>query len=59
MEFDMTCEACNERRKQMLDALLEGKIAAAVGHAVKGAAEMVGLNGKEEPKPARRPRKAK
>lgn len=55
----MTCKACEERRQQMLDALLEGKIAAAAGHAVKGAAEMAGLKAKEEPKPARRPRKAK
>lgn len=55
----MTCKACEERRQKVLDAILEGKIAAAAGHALKGAAEMVGLKPKEEAKPARRPRKAR
>lgn len=55
----MTCEDCEERRQKVLDAILEGKIAAAAGHIMKGAAEMVGLNAKEEPKPARRPRKGR
>ena len=55
----MTCKACEERRQKVLDAILEGKIAAAAGHALKGAAEMVGIKAKAEGKPTRRPRKAR
>lgn len=42
----MTCENCEERRQQMIDAVLEGKLAAAAGYAVKGAAEMIGIKPK-------------
>lgn len=55
----MTCKACEERRQKMLDALLEAKLAKAMGHAVLGAAEMVGLKTKEAPKPGRRTRKGR
>jgi len=60
----MTCEACNERRQAMLDALFEGRLLAAAGHAAKGAAEMVGLKAQEEPRQTeprttRKPRKVK
>lgn len=52
----MSCKACTERREAVIDAALEGRIAAAAGHLVKGAAEMVGLKPKGY-KPA--PRRAK
>ncbi|WIY54155.1 hypothetical protein O9Z70_06435 [Devosia sp. YIM 151766] len=42
----MTCKECQERREAVVDAVLEGRIAAAAGHLVKGAAEMVGLKPK-------------
>lgn len=42
----MSCENCEERRQKMIDAVLEGKLAAAAGHAVKGAAEMIGIKPK-------------
>lgn len=43
----MTCKPCEERRRALFDAWMAGKIAEAAGHVVKGAAEMVGLKGKE------------
>lgn len=42
------CQSCNERRRKLLDAYLEGKMAEALGHAVVGAAEIVGLKEKEK-----------
>ncbi len=46
------CKECAERREALIDAVLEGRIAAATGHAIKGAAEMVGLKPKgDSPKP--------
>lgn len=39
----MTCDDCEARYRLMRDAILEGKLMAAAGHAVKGAAEMTGL----------------
>lgn len=41
------CEPCAARRRQLLDALLEARIAEAVKQATLGAAEMVGLKEKE------------
>jgi len=40
----MTCKSCDERRRQLLDALWELKMAEALKQAALGAAEM--LNGK-------------
>jgi len=42
----MACRECVERREKLIDAVLEGRIAAATRHAIKGAAEMVGLKEK-------------
>jgi len=42
----MVCKACQDRREAVISAVLEGRIAAAAGHVVKGAAEMVGLKPK-------------
>lgn len=42
----MACKECIERREKLIDAVIEGRIAAAAGHALKGAAEMVGLKAK-------------
>lgn len=42
----MACKECMERREKMVDAVLEGRILAAAGNAVTGAAEMVGLKPK-------------
>lgn len=41
------CEPCAERRRKLLDALIEARIAEAVKQAALGAAEMVGLKEKE------------
>lgn len=38
----MGCKECEERRRKLREAILRGKIAEAAGHALKGAAEMVG-----------------
>ena len=43
----MTCKPCEERRRALFDAFMAGKMAEALGHAAKGAAELVGLKGKE------------
>lgn len=40
------CKECAERREALIDAVLEGRIAAAAGHAIKGAAEIVGIKPK-------------
>lgn len=45
----MVCRECLERREKLIDAVLEGRIAAAAGHALKGAAEMVGIKPKVPP----------
>ena len=51
----MSCKECVERREAVVDAVLEGRLAAAAGHLVKGAAEMVGLKAKGvKPQPKRR-----
>ncbi|WP_116654424.1 hypothetical protein [Pelagibacterium sediminicola] len=42
----MACKECAERREKVINAVLEGRIAAAAGHVMKGAAEMVGLTPK-------------
>lgn len=42
----MVCKECLERREQLINAALEGRIAAAAGHVMKGAAEMVGITPK-------------
>lgn len=42
----MACKECLERREKVINAVLEGRIAAAAGHVAKGAAEMVGLKPK-------------
>lgn len=42
----MTCTPCQERRKKMLDALLNAKIVEAVKQAALGAAEMTGIKDK-------------
>lgn len=39
----MTCDDCEARFRLIRDAVLEGKLLAAAGHAVKGAVEMTGL----------------
>ena len=53
----MACKECEERREALIDAVLEGRIAAAAGHAVKGAAELIGLKRKtgKSKKPAAPP----
>jgi hypothetical protein len=45
------CKECAERREALIDAVLEGRIAAAAGHALKGAAEMAGIKPKVTKKP--------
>lgn len=42
----MSCKECIERREKVINAVLEGRIAAAAGHMAKGAAEIVGLKPK-------------
>ena len=42
----MACKECRERREKLIDAALEGRLATAAGHLIKGAAEMVGLKPK-------------
>ena len=42
----MPCKECAERREKLINAVIEGRIAAAAGHAFKGAAEMAGLKAK-------------
>lgn len=42
----MSCTECAERRKKLLDALLQAKIAEASKQAALGAAEMAGLKEK-------------
>jgi hypothetical protein len=39
----MVCKECLERREQLINAALEGRIAAAAGHALKGAGQMIGI----------------
>lgn len=46
----MMCEACSERRKKLVDALLAAKIAEAAKQAAIGAAELVGLKDKGDGK---------
>ena len=41
MGLDMTCTPCEERRRKMLDAYLEGKIAEALKQAAIGVVEVV------------------
>lgn len=40
------CKDCEARRQMMRDALVNAKIQEALGHAVKGVAEVVGLKPK-------------
>lgn len=40
-----------ERREKLINAVLEGRIAAAAGHLAKGAAEMAGIKSKATKKP--------
>jgi len=42
----MTCKDCEARWAAMRQAVLDYKIASALGHAVKGAAEIVGVKPK-------------
>lgn len=55
----MACKECVERREKLIDAVLEGRIAAAAGHAIKGAVEMVGLKPKASAQIQRRTRQAR
>ncbi len=48
------CKECRERREAMVEAALQGRLLSAAGHAVTGAAEMVGLKPKGDKKPARK-----
>lgn len=52
------CPECEVRRKAVRDAWVNGRIAAAAGHVVKGAAEMAGLKRKTGAVEGR-PRRAK
>lgn len=47
------CKECRERREAMIEAALQGRLLAAAGQAITGAAEMVGLKHKGG-KPARK-----
>lgn len=49
----MACKECLERREKMVEAALQGRLLAAAGHAVTGAAEIAGLKPKGG-KPARK-----
>ena len=49
----MACTECRERREAMIEAALQGRLLAAAGHAVKGAAEFVGVKPKSGAKPSR------
>lgn len=40
------CRECAARRKLLMEATFEGRLSAAMGHAVAGAAEIVGLKQK-------------
>lgn len=42
----MACRNCRARSQMLQDAVLEMKLAKAAGHAIKGAAEMLGLKEK-------------
>ena len=42
----MACRNCRARSQMLQDAVLEMKLAKAAGHAVKGAAEILGLKEK-------------
>lgn len=42
----MACKECSERRRLARDALLRSATGEAVGHVIKGAAEMTGLKKK-------------
>lgn len=42
----MHCKDCAARRKMARDALFKAKLAEALGHVVKGAAEIVGVKPK-------------
>lgn len=42
----MSCPACEARRRMLRDALMQAKLKESLGHAVKGAAEIVGLKPK-------------
>lgn len=42
----MSCKDCEARRAMLRDAVLQSKIKEALGHAVKGVAEIVGLKPK-------------
>lgn len=48
------CKECRERREAMIEAALQGRLLAAAGHAVAGAAEMTGLKPKGKAKPPRK-----
>lgn len=44
----MTCEPCAERRRKVLDAILDARIAEALKQAAIGASELIGLKGKDD-----------
>lgn len=48
------CKECRERREAMIEDALQGRLLSAAGHAITGAAEMVGLKAKGDKKPARK-----
>lgn len=50
----MACKECRERREAMVEAALQGRLLAAAGHAVTGAAEMLGIKPMGDKKPARK-----
>jgi hypothetical protein len=43
------CKECRERREKMIEAALQGRLLAAAGHAVAGAAELTGIKPKAQP----------
>ena len=55
MGADMTCKACEERRRQFLDALFAAKLGEATKQAVIGVAEVVGVKKKPKPKATKKP----
>lgn len=42
----MSCPACEARRRMLRDALMQAKLKESLGHAVKGAAEIIGVKPK-------------
>lgn len=53
----MSCPNCAARWRMMRDALINAKIAESLGHAVKGAAEVVGVKPKTGLEESRRVRR--